>query len=258
MSFWLDDYVRMLGVLREAGRSPRAIADFLRSPDRASTVLRHDVDRRPGQAVRMAVAEARMGVRASYYFRCDGSGRFPVPACREVADLGHEIGYHYEDLARCRGDRDRARREFTGHLEALRAIAPCVTVVMHGSPLSRFNNSDLLDERDLPRWGLIGEGILSFRALAPLYFTDAGGRWNDERVNFRDRVGVMPANVDPLVPGELRACLAAHRDRPVYVSTHPERWSKTAMQFGISVALDQGAAAIKLIVRAVAAGRGSS
>lgn len=249
MSFWLRDYVRLLHTLRAAGRAPRTVADFLRSPDPDAAILRHDVDRRAGQAVRMAEAEARAEVRASYYFRCDRQGVFPAAACRQVAAMGHEVGYHYEDLARCRGDRERALAEFTRHLDSLRAIVPCVTVVMHGSPLSRFDNGALLDEAEFPRWGLLGDAMISIRVHAPLYFTDAGGRWNDSRVNFRDRVGIMPTGIDPLAPAELRSCLAAHFDRPVYVSVHSERWSADVLQFGISLALDTGAAAIKAVAR---------
>lgn len=249
MSFWLDDYRQLLSVLRSAGRQLQPVADFLRVPQPAAAVLRHDVDRRPAQAMRMATAEAGAGVRATYYFRCDAAGTFPAEACRRVAQLGHEVGYHYEDLARCRGDRPRARDEFRRHLAALRAIAPCRTVSMHGSPLSRYDNGQLLEPADFSECDLLGDATASVQPHLPVYFTDAGGSWNDPRVNFRDRVGLMPEGADPLIPSVLSACLAEHPTRVLYFNLHPERWSADLLQFGLSLALDWGAAAAKRLLR---------
>ena len=250
MSFWLDDYLEMLTAVRGAGRQPQTVADFLRSPNPTAAILRHDVDRRPAQALRMAEAEARMGIHSTYFFRCDAAGRFPITACRRVADVGHEVGYHYEDLARRAGDRAEARADFREHLAALRAIVPCCTVSMHGSPLSRRDNGQLLEPSDLRDCKLLGDATASVQPHAPIYFTDAGGAWNNPRVNLRDRVGEMPADINPLDWPALRACLAAHPDRPVYFNLHPERWSATALQFGLSLALDLGARAVKGVIRA--------
>jgi hypothetical protein len=245
MSFWLEDYSRLLATLAHAKRNVCTVAAFLRAPSSAAAVMRHDVDRRPGQAVRMAQLENDVGVQATYYFRCDANGRFPADACRRIAALGHEIGYHFEDLSRCRGDRPRALEDFSRHLIALREIAPCATVSMHGSPLSSWNNAMLLDGVDLSRWQLLGDATHGLQPHRPLYFTDAGGRWNNSAVNLRDRVGEMPGSIDPLHAETLLQLL--EMPRPVYFNVHPERWSASVVQFALSVALDQAARLIKAV-----------
>jgi len=60
-------------------------------------VLRHDVDKLPENALRMAELEDRLGVKASYYFRMKKES-YDEDVIRQIVDMGHEVGYHYEDL----------------------------------------------------------------------------------------------------------------------------------------------------------------
>ena len=39
------------------------------SPNRSIVIIRHDVDRRPKNSLRMAILENELGVKATYYFR---------------------------------------------------------------------------------------------------------------------------------------------------------------------------------------------
>jgi hypothetical protein len=250
MAFWLADYQRMLDALRTAGRQPQAVVDFLRMPSPSAVILRHDVDRWPAKALQMAELETNVGVRATYYFRCGASGRFSRKTCRCIAKLGHEVGYHYEDLSRCRGDRAAARTSFGHNLSALRAIVPCVTVSMHGSPLSAHNNGSLLDSADLAKWQLLGDASMSIQVHQPLYFTDAGGAWNDSRVNFRDVVGRMSAGIDPLNPAKLTTFLRRQLEHPAYFNVHPERWAASGVQYLVSYLADTGARVVKALVHA--------
>jgi hypothetical protein len=249
MSFRLADYRRLLADLHSAGRKPQRVADALRAPSPNAAIVRHDVDRWPAQAIRMAELEREVSVRSTYYFRCDARGQFPVTACQRINALGHEIGYHYEDLSRHRGDLEQARLHFARNLATLRTIAPCSTVSMHGSPLSREDNRQLLGEKELRNAQLLGDASVSLHSHQPIYFTDAGGAWNDARVNFRDRIGEMPSGVNPLDSTSLLSFLAAHPQRPVYFNLHPERWSATPLQFALSNVLDGGARAIKAVLR---------
>lgn len=61
-------------------------------------VLRHDVDRKPEKALRMAKIEADFGIRSTYFFRVTDES-FDPKIIQEIAFLGHEIGYHYENLS---------------------------------------------------------------------------------------------------------------------------------------------------------------
>jgi hypothetical protein len=101
----LSEYRTFLAELPGLNRRVGGVADFLegRLGQRDALILRHDVDRRLGKTLVMAEMEGRAGGRASYYFRRARRG-FPAHAIRRVAELGHEIGYHYETLSAARGD----------------------------------------------------------------------------------------------------------------------------------------------------------
>ena len=60
-------------------------------------VLRHDVDRLPQNSLKTAQIEHELGIHGSYYFRIVPES-FDEKIIREIAALGHEIGYHYEDV----------------------------------------------------------------------------------------------------------------------------------------------------------------
>lgn len=64
--------------------------------------LRHDVDKLPANALRMAKLEAEMGIKATYYFRITPEC-FDKKTIQEIAGMGHEIGYHYENLSAVAG-----------------------------------------------------------------------------------------------------------------------------------------------------------
>ena len=53
--------------------------------------------------------------------------------------MGHEIGYHYENMAKCNGTFEMAIEDFKNNLKKLREIAPVYTICMHGSPRSRWD-----------------------------------------------------------------------------------------------------------------------
>ena len=69
---------------------------------------------------------------------------------REIRDMGHEIGYHYDDLSFCKGDHEKAIRRFEKNLATLREIAPVKTICMEGAPLSKWDNRDLWGKHQIP------------------------------------------------------------------------------------------------------------
>jgi hypothetical protein len=117
-----------------------------------------------------------------------------------------------------------ATRLFEANLHRLRRIVECRTVCRHGSPLSRYNNLDLLHSDYRERFGLLGDAVLSFQGEEVLYLTDTGGRWGcGGGANIRDcQPGSEPQQI-PASTGELAVGLSA--DAPVlYLNVHPERW----------------------------------
>ncbi|MDO9536757.1 MAG: hypothetical protein Q7J68_00370, partial [Thermoplasmata archaeon] len=69
--FTLEKYSDLLLALIGKYRI-RTVADYLTQPEREHVVvLRHDVDKHPERAARMALLEKNMGVQSTYYFRWD-------------------------------------------------------------------------------------------------------------------------------------------------------------------------------------------
>ncbi len=131
----------------------------MQTPAPRVIILRHEVDRRPGNALKTAWLEHDLDIPASYYFRAVPES-WDEAVIREIAGLGHEIGYHYENLSACKGDDGRAWEDFQANLSKLRELSPVTTICMHGSPLSRINNLDLWQTRDYKALGIVGEPYL--------------------------------------------------------------------------------------------------
>jgi len=204
---------------------------FVANPKPTSfCLIRHDVDRRPENALAMATIEEELNVRATYYFRAK-RGSFRPRIISAISGMGHEIGYHYECLSDANGDIDRALADFERNLRQLRQLAPVCTVSMHGRPLSRFDSRDLW--RDTARhrllteeFGILGEVYLDIGYADIAYVTDTGRNWDSDRSNRRDRVSsdirVAFASGERL----LRYLETPAHSRLVFL-THPERWSET-------------------------------
>lgn len=60
-------------------------------------ILRHDVDCLPHFALQTALIEHELGIKGTYYFRVVPES-FDLKIMQKIAGLGHEIGYHYEDV----------------------------------------------------------------------------------------------------------------------------------------------------------------
>ena len=68
-----------------------------------TTILRHDVDHRPSNALETAKIEKELGITGAYYFRILPES-FNQNIIKQIVKLGHVIGYHYENLSSCGGD----------------------------------------------------------------------------------------------------------------------------------------------------------
>lgn len=203
--FTVLTFIRLLEAFRDAGYSFLPFSDFLKSMPGKAIVLRHDVDRSPSRALQTAHAEHELGIKGTYFFRCSG-GRFDERIIRQVLAMGHEIGYHYEDLSLARrkakgksqkpglfmnfdeaGLTSAAFESFTENLATLRNITPVSYICMHGSPTSRFDSRFLWKHYDYRELGIIAEPYFDFSVEDILYLTDTGRRWNGASVSVRDR-----------------------------------------------------------------------
>lgn len=60
-------------------------------------LLRHDVDRLPQNSLKLAHIEHSHGIKGTYYFRVVPES-YDLATMIQIAELSHEIGYHYEDV----------------------------------------------------------------------------------------------------------------------------------------------------------------
>ncbi len=164
----------------------QSFTEFLKAPAQYSVILRHDVDARSRNSLVAAEIEASLGLHGTYYFRMVPSS-FNTRVITTIASLGHEIGYHYEDLSIAKGNYDKAIRMFEKNLAKLRCLAPVTTICMHGSPLSRFDNRKLWDKYNYREYGIAGEPYFDLDFEKILYLTDTGRRWDGEKFSIRDK-----------------------------------------------------------------------
>ncbi|MBK9513193.1 MAG: hypothetical protein IPO05_06085 [Flavobacteriales bacterium] len=202
--------------------------------------IRHDVDRRTYRALDMARVEHKLGLVASYYFRVPYT--FDVEVIRAIEGLGHEVGYHYENLSETDGDVYKALVDFAEKLEQLRRVATITTCCMHGRPLKPYDNRDLW--RDpvrhnllTERFGMLGELYLDIDYTDIAYITDTGRNWTSGRANRRDHVSSsVPASF-----GSSEELLAYFENKPhprLVFQVHPERWTDSRVGHAAQWALD--------------------
>ena len=95
----LKIYKKFLHSLLANDYSFQTLENFIQHPNKEKIViLRHDVDRKPENALVIAAIERDAGIRASYYFRIVKES-YNEDIIKQIAEMGYEIGYHYENLS---------------------------------------------------------------------------------------------------------------------------------------------------------------
>ena len=228
------------------------------TPNQQICILRHDVDRLPNNSLTTAKIENELGIKGTYYFRIVPES-FDEKIIMQIAELGHEIGYHYEDVdlawRNCKSaigsgqwvienntsieqfdkaDKfnnelliERAYESFCKNLEKMREVTDIKTICMHGSPLSKYDNKLVWTKYDYHELGIIGEPYLDIDWNKFGYLTDTGRRWDGEKVNMRDKA---PSSVLPRRGRRFRTTfdiIKHFHEVPdkLMITIHPERWT---------------------------------
>ena len=224
IDFTLSTYKILLESLQYGNCTFQSFAQYLKEPAPRSVILRHDVDAKKLNSLATAKLENELGIRGTYYFRMVPES-FDEGVIRKIYELGHEVGYHYEDVSMVavRGARYAVRGtegpkdpllggvgvgffhrahssnklpdalvtdaigSFQKNLDILRRIVPIETICMHGSPLSQWDNRLLWNYYDYKDYGIIGEPYFDLDFNEVLYLTDTGRRWDGEGVSVRDK-----------------------------------------------------------------------
>ncbi len=187
-------------------------------------ILRHDVDDLPENSYQTALIEKDLGAKGSYFFRVVKQSLHPH-IIEKIRDLGHEIGYHYEDMALCNGDIDKAYEHFKAKLEMFRKYYPVKTVCMHGSPLSKWDNRLLWKKYNYKELDIIGEPYFDIDFKKVLYITDTGRIWNNETSSVRDRVDSGYNFIFNSTHDIIKAFKENKLPAQIMLNIHPQRWT---------------------------------
>lgn len=225
MDFTVSQYKLLLQSLIRQNYRFQTFRDFLENPLPKSIVLRHDVDLLPYNSLAFAKIQAEQGVKGVYYFRAVPES-WDVPVIKQIAELGHEIGYHYECLTTCKGDMPKAIADFERNLAALRKLAPVSTICMHGSPMSRYDSKDLWKHADYRNYGITGEPYFDVDFSKVFYLTDTGRRWDGDKVSVRDKVQASGHRLSfHSTPEIIRFAGSGQLPEQIMFTFHPQRWN---------------------------------
>ena len=222
--FTLTAYRSLLDSLQEAGFRFQTFEQFLQKPEDHAAILRHDVDDRKLHSLGFAKIQHERGIRGSYFFRMVPQS-FDAGVIREIFDMGHEIGYHYEDMDFANGDPQKAIRFFEKHLQKLRSIAPVSTICMHGSPRSRYDNKDVWKHYDYRNYGISGEPYFDLNFSKIFYLTDTGRRWDGDKFSVRDKVPNHFGLTFHSTHDIIRHLWSGDFPKQVMLNFHPQRWT---------------------------------
>ena len=220
--FTLTKYKELCTAIINSEYIPVTVKDYClgKIPEKF-IILRHDVDRAPGNALKMAMIENKFGMNTTYYFRTI-PGVFRPEIIKEIKGLGHEIGYHYEVLDKSKGDYDKAIKLFENELKKSREICEIKTICMHGNPLTPWNNKDLWKHYEFKKYGIIGEAYLSINYSNILYFSDTGRTWSN-KYSVKDIVNTHHS----IKTTQDLTDLIKENEGNIYIVTHPQRWDNS-------------------------------
>ena len=246
--FTLQKYSDLLKTLLDTGYKCTSYLSYLENNySGKAAILRHDVDKKPFNSLAFAKLQNTLSAIGTYYFRMVKES-FHVDVIKEIHSLGHEIGYHYEDMDFAKGDKDKAIKLFEEHLARLREVAPVKTICMHGSPLSKWDNKDVWKKYDYHNYGIIAEPYFDVNFNEFYYLTDTGRSWNASKVSVRDKV-----NSDFYFPVKATDDIISHLKNDslpekIMFNFHPQRWSDNKMQWMQELVMQNSKNIVKSII----------
>lgn len=244
--FTIEIFEELLRELKSSGYIFLTFKDYLKTKYISKCVIvRHDIDAQKKRALRFAEMENQLGISASYYFRIFPCS-FDSKIIMKIKELGHEIGYHYEDLSLSNGDYEKAIKLFQINLAKFKEITAVETICMHGRAISKYDNRTLWKKYDYKEYGIIGEPYFDIDFKKVLYLTDTGQSWSGYKYNIRDKVVSnfklsfkttydIIKNI-PSLPSE------------IMITTHPDRWAFSNLEWYVINAHMKSRDVIKRII----------
>jgi hypothetical protein len=228
--FTLHTYQLIINQLKRKNYLCKQVEHFSEQNSKKVAYLRHDVDSWPSNALQMAKIEHKNGICSTYYFRKHRLS-FNEKIIKQIADMGHEIGYHYEDLVYTDGNFELAYQNFQKNLDFFRKFYPVRTITMHGRPLSKWDSRELWNKFDYKILGITCEPYLDIDYNKVLYLTDTGGCWDGDKFSIRDNV---PNHFDFKIHssfdliGDIDKGLLPEQ---IILNVHPARWNDNYLKW---------------------------
>ena len=230
MDFTIKKYNELISSLIESNYNFQTFEEFLTKPKLKTIVLRHDVDLLPDRALELARIQNNFGIKGSYYFRAVPES-WDVNIIKQIASLGHEIGYHYENLTICKGNIASAIEDFKSNLVELRKLADVKTICMHGSPRSKYDSKDLWNEFDYRELDIIGEPYFDVDFNKVFYLTDTGRRWDGHKVSVRDKVQTSFKQTFKYTNEIITSTKKGKLPNQIMFTFHPARWHQNYLMW---------------------------
>lgn len=251
--FTLNAYTQYLKAIKKSYQPILRFDEYFRLHPKPESfcLIRHDVDRKPFNALEMARLEASMAVKATYCFRTKRH-TLKSDIISAISSLGHEIAYHYESLSDTKGNMGKAIKDFEKNLAKLRKFAPVSTIAMHGRPLSAFDNkaiwqTDENHDKLTRQYSILGEMYLDIDYANIAYISDTGRNWTSQKANRRDHVN-SEITLDFSNGQSLLTYLNNQPHPKLVFQIHPERWSNKSLAYLAQYTIDKFANLVKAVV----------
>ena len=224
MDFTFQKYKELISALQDQGYSFQTFEDFIKKPNKKVVVLRHDVDRRSKHSLAQGEDERSLGIPATYFFRTVPESN-DKNVMRKIVEMGHELGYHYEDLSMQKGDYKKAFEHYLKNLEYFRQFYPVTTICMHGSPEKSIDNRDIWKKYNYKEKGIIAEPYFDVNYDEVFYITDTGRTWNNRKISVRDKV-ITKFNIPTKSTDHIIQLIKQDKlPEKIIINTHPHNWS---------------------------------
>lgn len=246
LDFSLIQYKKLIQIFKSSDYKFKTVENFFSKPESKVIIFRHDVDRKPLNSLNTAIIENKLGIKASYYFRILKNSNNEI-TLRKIAKLGHEIGYHYENLSfisnkywksilKNHNDSknyllDLAIKDFEKKLNHLRKYYPIKTIAMHGNPTSKCDSRNMWKKFKYQDFGIICEPYIDFDYNEILYITDTGRSWNNNKINRWDKVE-SKFDYSFNHTNEIIKMIEQNKlPNRIIMNIHPEHWSNSKLEW---------------------------
>ncbi|MDO8725080.1 MAG: hypothetical protein Q7J35_03310 [Candidatus Methanoperedens sp.] len=261
LDFTLTKYKELCETILDSGYSIYSLKAYfsLQNETEKFVIIRHDIDDEIDliNSLKIAEIESDLGIKATYYFRTTNRV-FKKDVIKKIAEMGHEIGYHYETLGKTDGDIDLAFKLFIDELENFRTLCPIKTIAQHGGPLKGdqsaasfsglFNiiinlmfktknldswlSKDIWKQYNFADLGILGEAYLSIDYNKIAYFTDTNRIWNDPKYRMKDFAeGKSNINIVINCTDDLIKIIKNKSVNKIVITTHPSNWKSNLAQW---------------------------